>query len=117
MQADRQQHLIQVLRQRVAERRAALAAQLETVRIFRQGLLVQSQATTESALAQYRVGKVTFASVLDANAGWLSDRSGRRKSLALLGYGFSTLAKTILLVTSSVTALSLFRVIERLGKS
>jgi len=64
----------QVLRLRVAERRAALASLLETIRIYRQGLLVQSQATTESTLAQYRVGKVTFASVLDANAGLLSDK-------------------------------------------
>jgi len=64
----------QVLRLRVAERRAALASLLETIRIYRQGLLVQSQATTESTLAQYRVGKVTFASVLEANAGYLSDQ-------------------------------------------
>jgi len=64
----------QVLRMRVAERRAALASLLETIRIYRQGLLVQSQATTESTLAQYRVGKVTFASVLEANAGFLADQ-------------------------------------------
>ena len=64
----------QVLRQRVAERRSALASLLETILVFRQGLLVQSQATTESTLAQYRVGKVTFASVLEANAGYLSDQ-------------------------------------------
>ena len=64
----------QVLRMRVAERRTALASLLETIRIYRQGLLVQSQATTESTLAQYRVGKVTFASVLEANAGYLFDQ-------------------------------------------
>lgn len=56
------------------------------------------------------------ASSLNYLAGWLSDRSGKRKSFATAGYGFSTLAKTILLVSSSVTGLSLFRVIERLGK-
>jgi outer membrane protein TolC len=66
--------VLQVLRQRVNERRTALTSALETIRIYRQGLLVQSQATTESTLAQYRVGKVTFASVLDANAGYLADR-------------------------------------------
>jgi outer membrane protein TolC len=64
----------QVLRLRVAERRSALASVLETIRIYRQGLLVQSQATTESTLVQYRVGKVTFASVLEANAGYLGDQ-------------------------------------------
>lgn len=56
------------------------------------------------------------ASSLNYLAGWLSDRSGRRKVFALAGYGFSTLAKTILLVSSSIAGLALFRVIERLGK-
>ena len=57
------------------------------------------------------------ASSLNYLSGWLSDRSGKRKVFALAGYGFSTLAKLILLLTSSVTGLSIFRVIERLGKS
>ena len=56
------------------------------------------------------------ASSLNYYAGWLSDRSGKRKVFALAGYGFSTLAKIILLVSSSVTGLTIFRVIERLGK-
>jgi len=56
------------------------------------------------------------ASSLNYLAGWLSDRSGKRKSFAIAGYGFSTLAKTILLISSSILGLSLFRVIERLGK-
>lgn len=56
------------------------------------------------------------ASSLNYLAGWLSDRSGRRKVFVLAGYGFSTLAKTILLVSSSVVGLSVFRVVERLGK-
>ena len=56
------------------------------------------------------------ASSLNYWAGWMSDRSGRRKWLATAGYGFSTLAKMILLVSSSIVGLSLFRVIERLGK-
>lgn len=57
------------------------------------------------------------ASSLDYFAGWLSDRQGKRKSLALIGYGFSTLAKLMLLVGTSVAALASFRIIERLGKS
>ena len=56
------------------------------------------------------------ASSLNYLAGWLSDRTGKRKVFALAGYGFSTLAKIILLITSSVMGLSIFRVIERLGK-
>ncbi|MBH2010340.1 MAG: MFS transporter [Xanthomonadaceae bacterium] len=56
------------------------------------------------------------ASALNYLAGWLSDRSGKRKSFTIAGYGFSTLAKILLLVSNSIIGLSLFRVIERLGK-
>lgn len=56
------------------------------------------------------------ASSLNYLSGWLSDRTGKRKIFALAGYGFSTLAKIILLFSSSVAGLSVFRVIERLGK-
>lgn len=56
------------------------------------------------------------ASSLNYLAGWLSDRTGKHKLFALAGYGFSTLAKIILLVSSSVVGLSVFRVVERLGK-
>ena len=55
-------------------------------------------------------------SSLNYYAGWLSDRSGKRKAITLAGYGFSTLAKVILLISSSITGLTIFRVIERLGK-
>ena len=54
---------------------------------------------------------------LDYVAGWWSDHTGRRKSPALLGYGFSALAKAILVITSAVPALGIFRIVERLGKS
>ena len=56
------------------------------------------------------------ASSLNIFSGWLSDRTGKRKVFALAGYGFSTVAKTLLLVSSSVLGLSAFRIIERLGK-
>lgn len=56
------------------------------------------------------------ASSLNYFAGWLSDRTGKRKVFALAGYAFSTLAKIILSIASSVVGLSVFRVIERLGK-
>jgi cobalt-zinc-cadmium efflux system outer membrane protein len=72
----------QVLRLRVAERRTALASLLETIRLYREGLLVQSQATVESTLAQYRVGRVTFASVLEATAGYVNDEDGFLAALA-----------------------------------
>jgi MFS family permease len=57
------------------------------------------------------------SSSLDYVSGFLSDITGKRKRFAFLGYGFSTLAKFTLLFTNSVISASLFRVIERLGKS
>ena len=75
-------------------------------------------AGASSALLGLVEGFADFsASSLDYVAGWLSDKTGKRKVFALSGYGFSTVAKTILLVANSVVALSLFRIIERLGKS
>jgi len=75
-------------------------------------------AGASSALLGLVEGFADFsASSLDYVAGWLSDKTGKRKAFALAGYGFSTVAKITLLFANSVAALSLFRVIERLGKS
>src|SRR3989339_151421 len=57
------------------------------------------------------------ASSLDYVSGFFSDKTGKRKRFAVLGYGFSTIAKFILVFANSVIFASLFRVIERLGKS
>lgn len=57
------------------------------------------------------------SSSLDYLSGALSDRIGKRKYLAGIGYGFSTIAKVILVFSNTVILASLFRVIERLGKS
>ncbi len=57
------------------------------------------------------------ASSLDYVAGYLSDKTGKRKPYAIIGYGFSTLAKCILLISNSITTAFTFRVVERLGKS
>ena len=74
-------------------------------------------AGASSALLGLIEGLADFsASSLNYLAGWLSDRSGKRKVFALAGYGFSTLAKTLLLVPTSIVGLGVFRVIERLGK-
>lgn len=56
------------------------------------------------------------AASLNYLSGWLSDRSGKRKAFTLAGYVFSTLAKTLLLFSSSLAGLAIFRIIERLGK-
>lgn len=74
-------------------------------------------AGASSALLGLIEGLADFsASSLNYLAGWLSDRSGRRKGFVIAGYGFSTLAKLILLVSSSILGLSIFRIVERLGK-
>jgi outer membrane protein TolC len=72
----------QELRQRVAERAAALAAAIETNRLFRSGLLVQAEATAESTLVQYQVGRAGFTSVLEALASYYGDRDGFLQSVA-----------------------------------
>lgn len=74
-------------------------------------------AGASTALLGFIEGAADFsASSLNYVAGWLSDRYGKRKPLALAGYSFSAAAKTILLVANSIAALSIFRVMERLGK-
>jgi MFS family permease len=74
-------------------------------------------AGASSALLGLIEGLADFsASSLNYLAGWLADRSGKRKVFALAGYGFSTLAKTILPVSTSIAGLAAFRVVERLGK-
>ena len=74
-------------------------------------------AGASSALLGLIEGLADFSSSsLNYLAGWLSDRSGKRKVYALAGYGFSTLAKTLLLVSASIAGLGVFRVVERLGK-
>ena len=72
----------QVLRERVAERSTALAAIKETLRLFRDGVLPQSSTTVESTLAQYRVGKLTFVSVLEAIAGYIGDEDAYLQAIA-----------------------------------
>lgn len=72
----------QQLELRVAERHTVLQALLASIELYDNGLLVQSRATAESALAQYRVGKASFASVLEAYAGVLSDEASYLSMLA-----------------------------------
>ena len=76
-----------------------------------------SVAGASSALLGLVEGLADFSSsALNYLAGWLSDRNGRRKAFVIAGYGFSTLAKAVLLVSTVITSLAVFRVIERLGK-
>ena len=71
-----------LVRQRLEERRTMLGALLETNRLYRSGVLIQSEATVSSAMAQYTVGRVPFASVLEALSGFLTDLVGFYESVA-----------------------------------
>jgi cobalt-zinc-cadmium efflux system outer membrane protein len=74
--------VLQVLRLRVQERLAQLANLLESATLYKEGLIIQSQATADSTLSQYRVGRVTFASVLEAIAGVIGDEDGYLQTTA-----------------------------------
>ncbi len=56
------------------------------------------------------------ASLLKMFSGWLSDRIGQRKWLAVMGYGASTLAKPFFYVANSWTAVLAVRWADRVGK-
>ena len=66
----------QLLALRTRERHTALAALLESLEVYRHGLLVQSDAAVRSTLFQYRVGKVPFAGVLEVMRGLVTDEGG-----------------------------------------
>lgn len=72
----------QLLHQRVRERVEVLRALVEANRLYRGGLLTQSEATVSSTLLQYRVGRVPFAAVLEALVGYLGDVNDHLESVA-----------------------------------
>ena len=72
----------EILHLRVQERLALLSSLVESAAIYRDGLLIQSQATADSTMGQYRVGRVTFASVLEAVGGVIADEEGYLQSVA-----------------------------------
>jgi outer membrane protein TolC len=72
----------QVVKLRATERRTLLAAALQTLEIYRGGILLQSDATVRSTMAQYQVGKVTFPSVLEVLRGLVVDEGGYLDALA-----------------------------------
>jgi len=54
--------------------------------------------------------------ILRIVSGWFSDKLGKRKSLAVLGYSISTLAKPFMYLASSWGAVLAIRFSDRLGK-
>ncbi len=74
--------IARLVRLRARERQTVLAASLRTLESYRTGLLVQSDATVRSTLAQYQVGRVTFPSVLEVLRGLVGDEGGYLDALA-----------------------------------
>jgi len=64
------------------ERQTLLEALSRTNRLYRGALLIQSDGAVRSTLAQYRVGKASFAGVLDVLRGLVADEGGYLESLA-----------------------------------
>lgn len=58
----------------------------------------------------------SLASLLKVFSGYISDRFGRRKPLAIFGYGSSTLGKIILYVAGSWPMVLVARIVDRFGK-
>jgi MFS family permease len=54
---------------------------------------------------------------LDYISGFISDKTGKRKKYAFMGYSLSALGKAIILFSSTISAAFSFRVVDRLGKS
>ena len=59
---------------------------------------------------------LTTSSLLKVYSGWLSDRLGRRKTLAVIGYGLSAAAKPFLFLASSWGSVLTVRLADRIGK-
>ncbi len=74
----------ELLQERVTERQLLFEALRQTQALYRAGLLVQSEATVKSTLAQYQVGRISFASVLEALTGYVGDLNVFYESLAAL---------------------------------
>lgn len=65
-----------LLAQRTRERAAQLEAALGSLRIYREALLVQSEASFQAALAQFEAGRAPFLGVLESLNGWTADQGG-----------------------------------------
>lgn len=69
-----------------------------------------------AAIGLIEGGAGAAASLLRALSGWLSDRMGRRKPLAVAGYGLSALTRPALALAESWAGVGLARVVDRVGK-
>lgn len=61
------------------------------------------------------VGEAT-ASITKLFSGWISDRLGRRKALAIIGYGMAALSKPLFAIAPNASMVLVARFTDRLGK-
>jgi outer membrane protein TolC len=73
-----------LLRQRTEERTIQIQLLQRTRDLYREGLLVQSEATFSAALAQYESGRASFLGALEALNGWVGDQGAYLQTLAQL---------------------------------
>jgi outer membrane protein TolC len=73
-----------LLRQRTAERLIQILSLRRTRDLYREGLLVQSEASFKAALAQYEGGRGTFLGALEALNGWVGDQGAFLQTLVQL---------------------------------
>jgi outer membrane protein TolC len=73
-----------LLRQRLEERSIQIQNLRRTRDLYRQGLLVQSEANYKAALAQYEGGRGSFLGALEALNGWVGDQGSFLQTLAQL---------------------------------
>ncbi|BDU73144.1 TolC family protein [Mesoterricola silvestris] len=71
-----------LLGQRIQERATQFQAAQETLKLYKEGLLVQSESSFQANLAQYEAGRAPFLSVLEALNGWIADRGGYLQAVA-----------------------------------
>ncbi len=96
-----------LLRQRTAERLIQIQSLRRTRDLYREGLLVQSEASFKAALAQYEAGRTPFLGALEALNGWVGDQGAFLQTLAQLQAQHIALREAALGPTAPVSGGSL----------
>ena len=96
-----------LLRQRTEERTLQITALRRIRDLYREGLLVQSEASFRASLAQYEAGRAPFLGALEALNGWVGDQAAFLQTQAQLQAQHIALAECALGATVPVTGGSL----------
>ncbi len=96
-----------LLRQRTEERTLQIQSLRQIRNLYREGLLVQSEASFKAALAQYETGRAPFLGALEALNGWVGDQGAYLQTLAQLQAQHIALGEAALGATAPVAGGSL----------